>query len=246
MIIRLNRWLLDDFCNRSHGYVNFKRNRKMKKKIAVIGLGRFARQLARQLYNDGIEVIAVDKSRLKIEQIAEDVTVAVQLDCTDEQALKAQGIDKVDAAVIGVREDFETLVLTTVILKSIGVKKIYCRAERQVHSDILKRIGADQIIMPEDEAATRWSSRLGSPHIKDKLNFAPGYSLVEYTTPKSFDGKSIVQLNLRKKYNVNVIALNPNDGTDIISIPTPDTILKEGDTVWLVANEESLAKLPSK
>ncbi len=218
----------------------------MKKKIAIIGLGRFARQLARQLYKDGIEVIVVDKSRVKIEQISDEVTVAVQLDCTDEEALRAQGIDKVDVAVVGVREDFETLVLTTVILRSMGVKKIYCRAERQVHSDILKRIGADQVIMPEDEAATRWSSRLGSPHIKDKLNFAPGYSLVEYTTPKSFDGETIVKLDLRKKYNVNVIAMNPNDGSEMVSIPTPETVVSEGDTLWLVASEESLAKLPTK
>ena len=218
----------------------------MKKKIAIIGLGRFARQLARQLYKDGIEVIAVDIDRLKIEQITDAVTIAVQLDCTDEAALRSQGIDKVDVAVIGVREDFETLVLTTVILKSMGVKKIYCRAERQVHSDILKRIGADQIIMPEDEAATRWSGRLGSPHIKDKLNFAPGYSLVEYTTPKSFDGQSIIKLDLRKKFNINVIALNPNDGSEMVSIPTPETIVSENDTLWLVASEDSLAKLPSK
>lgn len=216
------------------------------KKIAIIGLGRFACQLARQLYKDGIEVIVLDKSRLKIEQISDDVTVAVQLDCTDEDALRSQNIDKVDAAVIGVREDFETVVLTTVILKSIGVKKVFCRAEQQVHADILKRIGADGIIMPEDEAATRWSSRLGSPHIKDKLNFAPGFSLVEYIAPKSFNGQTIISLDLRKKYNVNVIALNPADGSGIVSVPMPDTKISEGDTLWMVASEEMLAKLPAK
>ena len=216
------------------------------KKIAIIGLGRFAIQLARQLYKDGIEVIVLDKSRMKIEQISEDVTIAVQLDCTDELALRSQDIDKVDAAVVGVREDFETLVLTTVILKSIGVKKVYCRAERQVHADILKRIGADEIIMPEDEAATRWSSKLGSPHIKDKLNFAPGFSLVEYIAPKSFNDHTIISLDLRKKYNVNVVALNPADGSGIISVPTPDSKISEGDTLWMVANEETLAKLPAK
>ncbi len=218
----------------------------MKKKIAVLGLGRFARQLARQLYKEGAEVIAVDKDRRRIENISEAVTVAVVLDCTDEQALRSQGIDKVDTAVVGLRENFEAMVMTTVTLKSMGVGQIICRAERDIHAGILQRIGADVVILPEDEAAMRWSSRLTAPHIKDRLEFAPGFSLIEYAAPKSFDGFSLIELDLRKKYNINLIALNRKDKSKVVNVPTPGTKIYEGDVLWLVGNDEALNSLPTK
>ena len=218
----------------------------MKKKIAVIGLGRFARQVARQLYKDGAEVIAIDKDRKRIENISEDVTVAVRLDCTDEQALRSQGIDKVDTAIVGLREDFEAMVMTTVILKSMGVGQIICRSERDIHANILRRIGADVVVLPDDEAAIRWSARLTAPHIRDRLEFAPGFSLVEYEAPKEFDGLSLIELELRKKYNVNLIAINRKDKNKVINVPTPGTKIYQGDILWLVGSEDALAGLPVK
>ena len=218
----------------------------MKNKIAVIGLGRFARQIARQLCRDGAEVIAVDKDRKRIENISDDVTVAVILDCTDEQAMRSQGIDKVDTAIVGLREDFEAMVMTTVILKSMGIDQIICRAERDIHADILHRIGADIVILPDDEAAMRWSARLTAPHIKDKLEFAPGFSLVEYVAPKIFDGLSLIELELRKKYNINLIALNRKDKSKVVNVPTPGTKIYEGDILWLVGSEEAMNNLPAK
>ncbi|MCK5270797.1 MAG: TrkA family potassium uptake protein, partial [Sedimentisphaerales bacterium] len=129
-------------------------------RFAVIGLGRFGAQLAKGLTRAGAEVVAIDKDRKIIENISSEVTVAVRLDSTDEDALLAQGVDKVDVAIIGIGQGFETSILTTVTLKSIGVKHICARAERQIHGRILRRIGADEIIFPEDESAQRWAFRL--------------------------------------------------------------------------------------
>ena len=216
----------------------------MKKKIAVIGLGRFARQIARQLYKDGAEVIAVDKDRRRVDNISDSVTVAVRMDCTDEQALRSQGIDKVDTAIVGLREDFEAMVMTTVLLKSMEIGQIICRAERDIHADILRRIGADVIIQPEDEAAMRWSARLTAPHIRDRMEFAPGFSLIEYEAPKMFDGKSLIELDLRRQFNVNLIALTRKDKSKVINVPTPGTKIYEGDILWVVGSEEDLRNLP--
>lgn len=221
-------------------------------RFAVIGLGRFGMQLARNLMHAGSEVIAIDNDRDLIEKIAPEVTVAVRLDASDEQALRDQGVDKVDAAVIGIGQDFENSILITVTLKALGVKSICARATREIHGRILRRIGADEIISPEDESAQRWSFKLTTPQISEKLEFAPGFSLAQYTAPAGFDGKTIMQLNFRKKYRVNIIGLRRAEtaGHDkphrLINVPLPDTLINEGDLLWLVGADDDLHALPDK
>ncbi|MBN2376303.1 MAG: TrkA family potassium uptake protein [Sedimentisphaerales bacterium] len=226
-------------------------------RFAVIGLGRFGLRLARSLTEGGAEVIAIDKEHKHVEQIAPDVAVAVRLDSTDEDALRAQGIDKVNAAIVGIGHDFEASVMTTVVLKSMGVQYICARAEQEMHGKILRRIGADEVIFPEDESALRWSFKLIAPQIGEKLDFAPGFSLARYTTPESFDGKTLMQLQLRKKYQLNLIGLRRSDESaerdddgklksSIISMVQPETVIHKGDLLWLVGSDENLAGLPDK
>ena len=221
-------------------------------RFAVIGLGRFGSQLAKALTKAGVEVIAIDKDRKIIEQISDEVTMAVRLNGTDEDALRAQGVDKVDVAIIGIGQDFEANILTTVTLKSMGVKNICARAERKTHGQILRRIGADEIIFPEDESALRWSFKLTAPQIGEKLEFAPGFSLAQYTAPAGFDNKTLLDLQLRKKYNVNLIGLRHAAADEqkttqqIINVPLPETIIQKGDLLWVVGSDENLAKLPDK
>jgi trk system potassium uptake protein TrkA len=223
-------------------------------RIAVIGLGRFGSELALQLTKSGAEVIAIDKDSKLVEQLAQEVAVAVRLDSTDEQALREQGIDKVDVAVVSIGDNFEANILTTVTLKSLGVKCICSRAEEETHGKILKRIGADEIIIPEEESAQRWSFRLLAPQIGEKMELAPGFSLARYPAPDSIAGKSLIDLQLRKKYRVNLIGLRPHgEITDeekkskkLIKIPQPETIIQKGDILWLVGADEDLANLPEK
>jgi len=223
-------------------------------RIAVIGLGRFGSQLALQLSRSGAEVIAIDKEGKLVEQLASEVAVAVRLDSTDEQALREQGIDKVEVAVVSIGDNFEANILTTVTLKSLGVNCICSRAEEETHGKILKRIGADEIIIPEEESAQRWSFRLLAPQIGEKMELAPGFSLARYSAPDSFAGKSLIELQLRKKYRVNLIGLRSHgEITDeekkskkLIKMPQPETIIHRGDILWLVGADEDLANLPEK
>ena len=223
-------------------------------RFAVIGLGRFGTKLARSLAQTGAEVIAIDKDSKLIEQISDDVALAVRLDSTDELALRAQGIDKVDAAIVGIGQSFEANILTTMVLKSMKVKYICSRAEQEMHGKILKRVGADEVISPEQESAHRWAFKLRAPHISEKLEFAQGFSLAQYTAPPSFHGKNLLDLQLRKKYHVNLIGLRRTAQTtdiknqikrEIINVPQPDSIINAGDMLWLVGSDENLAALPN-
>lgn len=224
-------------------------------RFAVIGLGRFGTKLARSLAQSGAEVIAIDTDSKLIEQISDDVALAVRLDSTDELALRAQGIDKVDAAIVGIGQSFEANILTTMVLKSMKVKYICSRAEQEMHGKILKRVGADEVIFPEEECAHRWAFKLRAPQISEKLEFAEGFSLAQYTAPPSFHGKTLLDLQLRKKYHVNLIGLRRSTQTtdiknqikrEIINVPQPDSVINAGDMLWLVGSDGDLAALPDK
>jgi len=227
------------------------------KRFAVIGLGRFGQKLAIALAMSGAEVMAIDKSREIIEQIGDQVSHAVRLDSTDEDALKAQGIDKVDVAIIGIGQaahGFESAILTVANLKSLGVKNIYARAESLIAGEIFERVGATEVIYPEIESAQRWAYKLIAPQIGEKIDFAPGYSLASVTAGESFAGKTVMAIQLRQKFNVNLVAIKRGaEGASkkeakegIINVPMPDTIIYAGDILMVAGSDADLAKLPQE
>ncbi len=228
------------------------------KRFAVIGLGRFGRNLAIALAMSGAEVIAIDKNRDEVEMIRDQVSLAVRLDGTDEEALKAQGLDKVDVAIIGIGQGtgrgFESAVLTVVNLKQLGIKQIYTRAEDLIAGQVFSKVGATEVIYPEIESAQRWAYKLIAPHIGEKIDFAPGYSLARVKSPPSFDGKTLMDLQLRQKYNINLVAIKrkekdlkkKNSKDAIINVPMPNTIIYEGDILMVAGSDADLAKLPQE
>ncbi|MCU0917326.1 MAG: NAD-binding protein, partial [Planctomycetes bacterium] len=151
------------------------------RRFAVIGLGRFGQKLALSLAMSGAEVIAIDKAKEPIELIRDQVSHAVRLDSTDVEALRAQGIDNVDVAIVGVGQGtgqgFEAGVLTVVNLRQMGVEQIYARAESLTAGEVFAKIGATEVIYPEIESAQRWAYKLIAPQIDEKIDVAPGYSL---------------------------------------------------------------------
>lgn len=225
------------------------------KRFAVIGLGRFGQKLAIALAMSGAEVVAIDKNRDEIELIRDQVSLAVRLDSTDEEALKAQGIDKIDVAIIGIgQEGFESAILTVVNLRQMGVKKILARAESPVSGEVFSKVGATDVIYPEIESAQRWAYKLIAPQIGEKIDFAPGYSLARVTAPASFDGKTVMDLQLRQKYKVNLVAIKrdehrtkkKSENAAIINVPMPSTVVYQDDILMVAGSDADLAKLPQE
>ena len=228
------------------------------RRFGVIGLGRFGRKLAIALAMSGAEVIAVDKNREEIELIADQVSHAVRLDSTDEEALKAQGLDKVDVAIIGIGQGtgsgFESAILTVVNLRQMGVKQIYARAEELIAGEVFSKVGATEVIYPEIESAQRWAYKLIAPQIGEKIDFAPGYSLARIKAPASFDNRTVMDLQLRQKYSVNLVLIKRGEHSEkakaekgkIINVPMPGTVIYQGDILMVAGSDADLVKLPQE
>ena len=224
------------------------------KEFAVIGLGRFGTRLACLLAEGGADVIAVDKRRDLVEAVRDNVARAVCLDATDEDALRSQGIDKVDVAVVGVGNAFEGAVLTTVLLKQLGVPRVISRATSSVRARILSRVGADDIVNPEREAADRWLNRLIAPNLKDRIELAEGVGLIQATAPEKFWDKTLEDLQVRRNYHVQIVAIRrtvedvDTDGVKrtremVISVPMADTKIRKSDVLMILGNDDAVRRL---
>ncbi len=223
------------------------------KRFAVIGLGRFGKKLAIALSMSGAEVIAIDRDRTIVDQIRDQVSHAVRLDSTDEEALKAQGVGKVDVAIVGMGQGgrtFESAIMTVVSLKAMGVKQILARAQNLTAGQVFSAVGATGVVYPEIETAQRWAYKLIAPQIGEKIDFAPGYSLASITAPASFHDKTVKELQLRQKYNVNLVAVKRGEEGDkkenIINVPMPDTIIYAGDILMVAGSDKDLVTLPQE
>ncbi|MFA9479523.1 TrkA family potassium uptake protein [Phycisphaerales bacterium AB-hyl4] len=219
-------------------------------RFTIIGLGRFGSRLAAQLADKGQEVIGIDRDPRIIEEMRDRVTLAISLDATDEQALIMQGIDKVDVAVVGIGTDFEAIALTTVVLKEIGVPHVVARAVSPTSARILKSIGADDVVNPEDEAADRWSHRLVAPKFMRQFELDQGFSLVEIPTPRKWVGQSLAKLNLRVTEGLHVVAVRRRKDQDdpqspiSFQIPQPGEPLRAEEVLVVLGQDEDVARLP--
>ncbi len=223
-------------------------------KVAVIGLGRFGQSLAVSLAERGAEVIAIDKNRERINTVLNKVALAVVMDSEDREALKSQGIDKVDAAVVSIGEEyFRSIVLTTINLKKMGVPIVISRAFEDIDREILENIGADKVVFPEDESGERLARSLIAPSVVDYISLDDNgaHKMIQIETPEQFWGKKIGDLNIAAKYNVNIVLvkhvteLTDKKGQkvvmeDINPVPKADTVLKEGDIIWIVGKTEDV------
>jgi trk system potassium uptake protein TrkA len=225
------------------------------RKFAIIGLGRFGMQLARALSEAGSEVVAIDRDPKLVEQISDDVTVAVCLDSTDEEALRAQEIDRIDTVIVGIGSDFESAALTVAILRRMNVRRVIARAERDIQRRILLSIGAHEVVSPERESALRWSQRLSLPNIREHVELGEDYSIVYVSAPRTFHNRTLEDLHLRNKYGVNVVAIHRQEHpteqegrsegrTSVISLPRADTVILPDDVLIVVGANDELSRLP--
>ncbi|KIL36096.1 potassium uptake system protein [Cohnella kolymensis] len=212
-----------------------------KKQFAVIGLGRFGSSVAKYLSEMGYEVLAVDDNSQRVQDVAHAVTHAVIADSTDEEAMSALGIRNFDVVVVAIGQDIQSSILTTLILKDLGVPSIIVKAQNELHGKVLSKIGADKVIYPERDMGLRVAHHLISPNILEHIELSPDYSIVEMKVPSAMVGKNLIQLDIRQKYECNVLAVKKNNDMDIT--PAPNVPLQPDDVLVIVGRNGQLTKL---
>ena len=212
----------------------------MKKDIAVIGLGTFGYELAVQLAQEGHHILAIDMDMKIVNDIKDQVDVAIQADITDPDVLKKLQIDQFDHVILAMSSALEAIILGITYMKKMKVKNIIGKANTHIQKEILLKIGADEVILPEIATAKRLAERITHPGIVEKFNIDNKNALVEVKIPKKFHHKSIRELDLRKKYGLNVIMINRNGKTEMIS--SPDIQFEPGDVILVVGDERQIKK----
>ena len=222
-------------------------------KCAVIGLGEFGLAAAVGLAKDGVEVIAVDADMDRINAIKDQVALALRMDASQEHALQSHGIGEVDVLIAAIGQDFEAQVLVVVHAKRMGIKKIVARATSIDHHRVLKAVGADEVFNPEEEAARWMVQRLLITNISSYFELAEGFSVVEVTAPPGVVGKTLEELNLRRRFRINLVALKRMGmvgGEKVVKkidpVPQPDDVIHEGDVLALVGSVLDLANFMSE
>ncbi len=215
----------------------------MAKNFVVIGCGRFGRAIATTLYKLGHDVLAIDSNEEIIQNIAGDVTKAVTSQI-DEQVLREIGVPNCDVAIVSMGSDIESSVITTLLLKEMKIPYIVCKASTEIHEKILYKIGADRVVSPERDSGIKIAKNLVSDNVLDKIDLDPDYAIFELIIPKSWIGKSLIELNVRKEYNLNVVAIKKDD--DFVITPNPEEPLKENDIILLLGEKKNLKYFEQK
>ena len=224
------------------------------RQFVVIGLGRFGSSIARALSAMDFEVLAIDKDESLVKAMEGVVSQAVVMDATDEKSLRELGVQDFDTAVVSMGETIEDSIMITLTLKELGVKQVIVKAQNDLHSRILKKVGADRITLPEREMAEKLAQSLASPKIFDFIDISDTHGIVEMVVPKKFANKTLIELNLRDKYRVSAIAIKRKvpyskpDGTtdfreDVLIGPGGHDDIISGDVLILLGKYEDLEKI---
>ncbi|MGF7059556.1 potassium channel family protein [Brassicibacter mesophilus] len=214
------------------------------KQFVVIGCGRFGTSVAKTLYSQGFDVLAIDKDPEIIQEISDSVTHAVQADGIDENTLKSLGLRNFDVAVISIGSDLQASIMATLIAKELGVQTVIAKAQNDIHGKVLYKIGADRVVFPERDMGVRVAHNLVSSNILDYVELSPDYSIVEISAIEEWEGKTLKELRLPTRYGVNVMAIK--QGKDINISPYADDVINHGDILIVIGNIEQLATLERK
>ncbi len=213
------------------------------KQFAVIGLGRFGSSIAQTLCQMGHEVLAIDAEEEVVAAIAEEVTHAVQVDSTNEAALQSLALESFDAVIVSIGQNMQASILTTLILKEIGVKYIVAKARTDLHGKVLYKTGATKVVYPERDMGVRVAHNLLTTNLLDFIELSDEYSIVEMEAFAAMFGKSLQELNLRASFGITVMAIKRESGVNIS--PAAEEIINEGDILIMVGENESLDKIES-
>ncbi len=210
-------------------------------RYAVIGLGKFGATVVRSLYERGHEVVAIDRDRSRVQEVRDCSTQAIEANCTDQDTLRALGLQDADAVVVSLGEQMDASILVTLYLRELGLKEIVVKAVSEDHGKILHLIGATEIVHPERDTARRVARGLGLRSIVEYLPLASDSSLIEVQAPAEFVGKTLAELEIRKRYQVLVVAIKRGEG--LLIATGGDERLLAGDILVLVGKDDDLDRV---
>lgn len=212
-----------------------------KKSFAVFGLGEFGQSVALTMVKNGYEVLAVDKDREPVQDIADRVTRAVRADATDMDVLRNLGLDTMDGVIVAIGGDLEAAILMTIGAKECGVPYVLAKAKNRMAEKVLRRVGADDVVFPERAMGIRIANNLTAGNFSDIIELSSKFSMVEMTIPAGWQGKTLRQLNLLRTQGLNIIGRKQGD--DVTIALNPDEVLDPEATYIVVGNNASLEKV---
>lgn len=210
------------------------------KSVLLIGLGRFGRSVAEKLYELHHQVMAIDKNEERINEVLPIVTDAQIGDSTSELFLRTLGVDNYDVCIVAIGEDFQSSLETTSLLKELGAKKVVSRASREVHRKFLLKNGADEVVYPEGQLASWTAIRHTTDHILDYIALDGEYAIYDISVPAEWNGKTVGALDIRKKYNLNLLAVREN-GNPSMAVNS-ETMLRENQTILVLGKWKDIKK----
>jgi trk system potassium uptake protein TrkA len=208
------------------------------KSYIVIGLGRFGTEVAIRLCQLGCEVLAVDRENDPVQRISNEVTHAVVADARDVSVLRALGGAEFDCGIVAIGANLAESVLVTMSLKELGVPTVVCKAHDEVHAQVLKKLGADRVVIPEKENAQRLAKSLSSENVLDYIELSDDYGIIDVPAPNSWVGKSLRDLNVRAKLGVNILAIKKDHSINVS--PAADYVICRGDVVVILGDNAAL------
>ena len=216
----------------------------MKKQFAVIGLGRFGSSICNELMNLEMEVLAMDKSEERVNEFATIATQAVIADTVDESVLIKLGLRNFDHVIVAIGEDIQSSILTTLMLKEIGVKHVTAKAQNDYHEKVLRKIGADHVVHPERDMGKRMAHYIVSNNVLEYIELSDEYSIVEIRVNQHLVGQSLLSLNIRAEYGLNIVAIKR--GEEIIVSPDPADPLQLDDVLIVIGADADINRFETK
>jgi len=213
------------------------------KRFAVIGLGKFGFYVAKTLFEEGHEVVAIDSDKKRVQTVDPYCTEAICMDATDKERLKALGLEEMNGVVVSTGTNISISILITLHLKEMGAPKILAKALDEDHQKILKKVGATEIIHPEMAMAIKAARGLSTPNILDFIPLSRDYNLLEIDPPRAFIGKSLKELDLRAKHNVQVIAIKEIVPENFILVPSADFVIKDSDILIMLGKTNDVKRI---
>ncbi|UTR09159.1 TrkA family potassium uptake protein [Evansella sp. LMS18] len=212
----------------------------MKKQFAVIGLGRFGGSVCRELVRQGHEVLVIDMDEHKVNDYANIATHAVVADTTDESVLRSLGIRNFDYVIVAIGDDLQASILTTLLLKELEIKNVWVKAKNDYHHKVLVKIGADQVVHPEKDMGRRVAQQMSDEKVIDFIELSDEYSIVELIATDLLEGKTLIQLDIRAKYGVTVLAIKKGEEIDIS--PEPDYQIVKNDLLIVIGHNKDIKR----